>query len=846
MESKISAGNAFRDKVALLLSAKFKSVVKEHALTGKNADIFFKEPVFPVGQRRIAVECKRWQSRTLTSKVIAQIRSEYDPAFRNNEIDALWIITATELHARPKSAAGVYGQSLQILTLQDLQNSVMDFSDYLRQLISAYDEFGLSEYYKETFTESGRNLHRDIVLPWLDRPGNPIAILGGYGIGKSSYSKRLAASLASAAIDDHTRRIPIHIKLGGLTKAQNLRELLTIQFAADYRVEGFNFPLFSVLNEMGRFVLILDGFDEMKHAMRQRDIQKNFDNICSFVNPSSKIILFGRPDPFITISDEFVLRGLNKFKSSNDIFEDPNRSVFDCYHIAMFDKTTALSFIDRYLRWNVEHNSRRLAYPSNFLAERTTQISALPAADLICRPVHAKMLADLALIPGQPIHLTNEYELYRELMARVTARETEEKDSREPIDATTRIEFITNIAWWLWTIKQSDAFSFEEIPPAILNRASQAFEEVHDSTTVAREMLIGSVLERSSLANVFNTKDQITFYFPHRSYAEFLVCEYIANLRFSGSDVDRITDTITPRIIQFLRERPDRSFIYEIIAHIVKSDLVSFEFVSLLSAARNASELKESQYHVTPVQSQTRGAIDSEPPEFSSQNGIAIDSILPELPSQSRVATDSRRPNVPALELMVHVMSCLLTEAALTACGEFVARELFSSDRTRDAAFLCALAWGTIDKRTTAASTFVPKLWKDIVARCVLTIYRDWHEQQTSEHLSYAASHAIVAHPNVMTFFENRPLHMVTQRRTAAGLVFSQAIAFKDNGLSIDLKVLVKALCSFVDKLRPASIDVEDFILSFGLHELTSDMPEQQQRDLHQIVQNKKWTLRVV
>src|SRR5262249_51530801 len=145
---------------------------------------------------------------------------------------------------------------------------------------------------------------------WLaSTSSSPLAILGGYGTGKTTYAKMLASALAETAKNDWSARIPILLRLGDLTEHQNIRALISVLFAAEFGLDGFTYNKFSSLNNSGKFVLIFDGFDEMKHAMRRVDIRKNFESISSMVGAHSKVILFGRPDPFVTVQDEVLLHG---------------------------------------------------------------------------------------------------------------------------------------------------------------------------------------------------------------------------------------------------------------------------------------------------------------------------------------------------------------------------------------------------------------------------------------------------------------------------------------------------------------------------------------------------------
>lgn len=95
----------------------------------------------------------------------------------------------------------------------------------------------------------------------------PIAILAGYGMGKTSFSTMLASKFASQCLSGETSRIPIYLKLGDIFNEQGIEGLVCKYFASQYNVSGFTYPLFLEFNRLGRFLIILDGFDEMKHAM---------------------------------------------------------------------------------------------------------------------------------------------------------------------------------------------------------------------------------------------------------------------------------------------------------------------------------------------------------------------------------------------------------------------------------------------------------------------------------------------------------------------------------------------------------------------------------------------------
>jgi hypothetical protein len=143
-------------------------------------------------------------------------------------------------------------------------------------------------------------------------------------------------------------------------------------------------------------------------------------------------------------------------------------------------------------------------------------LRGLASQELIRRPVHAKILADLALIPDQNIKIASEYELYQEFIFRIEERDSK-KAARRDIDTKSRIEFMLDIAWWLWEVAKADSFSILDIPDSIAEKWKSRFRDSVDRETALRELLTGSVLERSKIDRIFETKDEIvsSFHIAH-------------------------------------------------------------------------------------------------------------------------------------------------------------------------------------------------------------------------------------------------------------------------------------------------------------------------------------------
>lgn len=136
----------------------------------------------------------------------------------------------------------------------------------------------------------------DYVQEWLDEPSqHHLAILGGYGLGKSTFSLMLTNKLLGAG-DQLPERIPILIELRGRLLHNLEPEALLGQWAAQY---GLNGRALLRLHEAGRLLLIFEGFDEMAF-LSDRDMRLSyFRALWEFARyPQARIIVTGRQTLF--------------------------------------------------------------------------------------------------------------------------------------------------------------------------------------------------------------------------------------------------------------------------------------------------------------------------------------------------------------------------------------------------------------------------------------------------------------------------------------------------------------------------------------------------------------------
>lgn len=224
-------GRQFQNDVAGLFQIAGYQVHQDILVGHKKVDILVSEWRFGK-QDNIAVECKDW-NKTLTLKDVNEIFSDYRTLADKALITEILLVTKRGI-ADAAKAMVLESSKFRHSTYLELQASIMDFRSYLNGLVGQYQEDGLDQYYVPPRATLYRN--SPDIPPNLDRerlfealpnpppmaedrdekkPGStqvyydldviidtwlslktvrtlPVAILGSYGLGKTTFARHIA------------------------------------------------------------------------------------------------------------------------------------------------------------------------------------------------------------------------------------------------------------------------------------------------------------------------------------------------------------------------------------------------------------------------------------------------------------------------------------------------------------------------------------------------------------------------------------------------------------------------------------------------------------------------------
>ena len=549
--STTQRGDRFRDLVCDLLRTKYPNLKVEVRESGTKVDIRFTREDF--GKTEVwAVECKDFSSRLDKSYVSSQIYPQYEVMRDKGRVDRILIVSRCGVSTDAQEFIDDWRRASH-QTYDELAESVFGLKPYITYLAE------LTPTEQTEYIEARLEGYSDpaiaVVEDWLQSDSAPSrSILGGYGQGKSSFAKRLAAHFAKINLQDPTVRMPILLRLGEIVHETQLEGLFGKEFTSRFPCVGYQYATLEYLNKQGRLFIILDGFDEMKHAMTAADFLNNFREFNKLLVGKAKVLLLGRPNALPSDERELVFRGL--VRVGDQLVASSDYQAWPEWKIAFFNEGETSRLLTSSLSANKDRHeeNRRFTYPPNFVESRREEIFALVSEDLLRRPVHVQLIAELAADPQFDLRGFNEHRLYEHFIRHMVRRDTVLKPARRSIALDARLEFQRELAWWAWRKPDGTQGSFYRRDlPTILFRDLPNGNSADDEGK-RNEYIVSTLTEE---------KESGVLFFAHRSFQEFLVAERMRLVKPSPAAHAEYSSSLTDDVATFLRLAPDQDFILD-------------------------------------------------------------------------------------------------------------------------------------------------------------------------------------------------------------------------------------------------------------------------------------------
>ena len=246
----------------------------------------------------------------------------------------------------------------------ELADRLINFQNYLASLIRSYEERPLP------FAHSQRTLAQTFIPPyfnegnsdldqhldtWIadDRSRTQKVILADYGMGKTSFLRHYAHRLALRCRTEQSVRIPLFIELTSRSPIHGGIGLLLQSFVAVNL--GVPYELFEELRARGRFVFLLDAFDEMGFIGSDRARREQIEAIIQMVESTdTKLILTGRASYFSM--EDRLQRAFRLWDFDSSVPSDVNTFRFERVDLDPLTRSQMKQYLGRYYARNEAEN----------------------------------------------------------------------------------------------------------------------------------------------------------------------------------------------------------------------------------------------------------------------------------------------------------------------------------------------------------------------------------------------------------------------------------------------------------------------------------------------------------
>jgi predicted NACHT family NTPase len=470
-----------------------------------------------------------------------------------HQTDEGWLIVNRRISpAVSQELAKDENQHLSCMTFDELIDQDADFEPYLMWLEAEVLKRGIDRKYVPLACEKeeidpvtqhsiatsrygeAEGWIEGYIKQWLsDDSKEHVSILGEFGTGKTWFSFHYAWDCLRAyklAKEQGLERprLPLVIALRDYHKALKVESVLSDLFFNKHDIR-LNSSVFDCLNQMGKVVIIFDGFDEMADKVDRQKMINNFWELARVVCPGSKVILTSRTEHFPHDRESRQLLNAELRSSTAQLkWESPR---FELLELAKFNETQ----IRRLL--TLEAAEKDL---STDIVEKVMIQPGL--LDLASRPVMMELIIEAMpeIEAGKPVDMSRIY-----YYAIVRKMDRDIKADRTFTSLADKLYFLCEIAWEMLSTERMK-LNYREFPDRIRQIFPQLVTEAKDLDHWYYDMMGQTILIRNADGD----------YMPsHRLLLEFLVAyKFAAELGLLKADFLAAAQQQTESCIDFHAE----------------------------------------------------------------------------------------------------------------------------------------------------------------------------------------------------------------------------------------------------------------------------------------------------
>ena len=319
----------FEDEVANLYKSLGFTVIHNINIAGQQIDLICEHSVLGIGPTKICVDCKHTRSdkmNSVTNQDVQNFISMFH-SLRDKQGWSAGVLVSNRSFSQSAKAAAFQHHDIHLKTVQDLYEDLLGIRQYLHHSVHmAEDAARFADYISLNARLLNASLTRTAHLntlqatfdAWLATDNSQqLCLLGDFGSGKTTFLRRCLYLLAKQYLSGDSSLIPLFIPLREYYDASSSDEIAERFFARECGARIRTEVFFKLLSS-GRFLLLLDGFDEMGASSTLETRKSNYLKLARLISGGRKAVISCRPAYFpagtelVSVFSEYSTRiGLN-------------------------------------------------------------------------------------------------------------------------------------------------------------------------------------------------------------------------------------------------------------------------------------------------------------------------------------------------------------------------------------------------------------------------------------------------------------------------------------------------------------------------------------------------------
>jgi WD40 repeat protein len=521
----------FEQDTAQLFRLMGYEAVLNKSIAGSQIDIFLTAKT-PIEVSYYIVECKHWE-KNLGKSVVDEVENNLK-AVKKEYPGCRAIIAAKAGFTRE---AKEYAAKLNITTktYDELLRGIINFDRYVSYVKTLYAGTELEKNYipQDVIIENSPAAQPLLGYAdqWLAEPqGGFFTLLGDFGTGKTSFTKRLAHDLAIKYEKDKTASfIPVLINLKDVSKALGLENIIFDHFSRTANMNVSPDAFLHLLKE-GKIILMFDGFDEMATQSNAALTMRNFQELNRAFAGKAKILLTCRTHYFKDRTEtEETLKAKKKGMTE---------SATQLYRAIQDKQGYSIGYLQEFGKQQIEEYLKK-TMPDSWQETKGFIDNVYNLKDLASRPVLLDMIVKSlpAIKEKEDIQVTDLYSAYVQSWI-------DRNDWRHELTREGREFLAEEIAWRIWD-QDADRVHYSHI-----NELLKDYFKEKKTVVDIRELEYASSEVRT--ASFLTRDDQGNYGFAHRSFLEYFLARRIAG-KLNDNDI-KVLDIkqLSKEVILFL------------------------------------------------------------------------------------------------------------------------------------------------------------------------------------------------------------------------------------------------------------------------------------------------------